>query len=131
MTERDNRYRAVNWAAAGLLLYALLLPFIAPYCEARFPSFWRCPFALMTGRPCPLCGLTRDVGALWHGDLRGKRLNPMAFPLFVAAIAELLFRLHLCAKRCRASRVLVLSDAAVHGVAALLFVSWMCVRLCA
>ena len=31
---------------------------------------WRCPFALITGVPCPTCGFTRAIRALTHGDLR-------------------------------------------------------------
>lgn len=131
MTEAAGRYRAVNWAAAGLLVYALLLPLISGYFEAWFPSLWRCPFAVLAGRPCPLCGLTRDFGALWRGDLAGARLNPLAVPLFVGVIVELLFRLHFCVKRRPVSRRLILADASVHGVAALLFVAWMGVRLSA
>ena len=129
MKEGANRYLAVNWAAAGLLLYALLLPFISSYCAAWFPSLWRCPFAVLTGRPCPLCGLTRDFGALWRGDLHRENLNPMALPLLFGAVIEILFRLYFCAKRRRATRTLVFVDAAVHGVVAVVFFSWICVRL--
>ena len=131
MTEAARRYRAANWAAAGLLVYALLLPAVSGCFEAWFPSLWRCPFAVLAGRPCPFCGLTRDFGALWRGDLRGERLNPLAVPLFAAVIVELLFRLHFCVKRRPISRRLILADVSVHGVAAVLFASWMGVRLSA
>ena len=36
-----------------------------------------CPFRLITGHPCPLCGSTRAVGALCAGDIRAAwDLNP-------------------------------------------------------
>lgn len=42
-----------------------------------------CPFAYLTGFPCPGCGLTRAGLCLLHGDLRGAiALSPLA-PLVV------------------------------------------------
>jgi hypothetical protein len=38
-----------------------------------------CPVALVTGHPCPGCGLTRATGALLHGDFQeALRLHPLA-----------------------------------------------------
>jgi hypothetical protein len=48
-----------------------------------------CPFRLITGHPCPLCGSTRAVGALCAGDIRAAwDLNPfgVAASLLVALI---------------------------------------------
>jgi hypothetical protein len=49
-----------------------------------------CPLRSLTGIPCPLCGMTRGVEALVHGDVVGSlRLNPGALLLVVAAVVAL------------------------------------------
>lgn len=43
-----------------------------------------CPFRCATGKPCPLCGLTRAFATATHGDLSSAfRFNPL-WPLFAA-----------------------------------------------
>jgi uncharacterized protein DUF2752 len=40
---------------------------------------WRCPIAMLTGLPCPGCGLTRAALALVTGDLAGAlALHPLS-----------------------------------------------------
>jgi len=72
------------WGAIGLVLAlaALLTPFaLLPY---------RCPFKVLTGIPCPTCGMTRGLIAARHLDFSTAFLmNPLAavvavgFGLFV------------------------------------------------
>ena len=70
--------RAFGWAAlaAGALHFGLI--------SAELPG-WSCPFHHTLGIPCPGCGLSRAVMALWHGDI-GTSLNYHAF-----AVPALLF----------------------------------------
>jgi len=50
------------------------------------PSF--CPFKVMTGLPCPGCGLTRATVALLHGDLSTSlHFHPLAGPMVLAMLA--------------------------------------------
>lgn len=44
-----------------------------------------CPFRLLTGRRCPLCGLTRSVGRAARGDLHGALAHHPAGPAVVVA----------------------------------------------
>lgn len=89
---------------------------------------WRCPFQLVTGVPCPTCGITRATRLALQGDFTGAtHLHPLwwlAVPvtaLFVAV--ELVGYARTGAwgasRRMRGSNVLML------GTAALLFVVWL------
>lgn len=52
-------------------------------------SFVPCPFRLVTGMPCPGCGMTRSVIALARGDLPGAwHFHPFSFALVALAIAS-------------------------------------------
>jgi Protein of unknown function (DUF2752) len=65
--------------AVGLLVLTRLLPGGLLH---QAPTV--CPIRLVTGRPCPACGLTRSWQATTHGRLReGLRWHPMG-PLTVA-----------------------------------------------
>ncbi len=58
---------ACDWALAALSY--LYLAFAYLVVEYRFPYVPVCPFLLITGHPCPLCGSTRLIGAFLHGDV--------------------------------------------------------------
>lgn len=53
-----------------------------------------CPFRLLTGLPCPLCGLTRAWVATMHGDLpTALQLNPFGPPTVAFAVVAVLLGL--------------------------------------
>src|SRR5580704_4648535 len=94
MSSTSSSWRATSVAeqrrtslaiVAGLYaLFAALLP------VDRGPVM--CPFRMLTGRRCPLCGLTRASHALSRGDIRGMLgFHPLA-PLLWAAVAIGLWR---------------------------------------
>ncbi len=46
-----------------------------------------CPFRLVTGLPCPFCGMTRSMLALGQGDLGASvRFHPLGPVLLVVAV---------------------------------------------
>jgi hypothetical protein len=52
----------------------------------------RCAFKIITGLPCPTCGVTRTVIALSRGDLdRALFLNPLAAIACVSALLYLIY----------------------------------------
>jgi hypothetical protein len=72
--------RALRLAAFGVALAAAA--------ALRIPL---CPVALLTGRPCPGCGLTRATLALLHGHVREAvgihPLAPLVSPLLAGFLA--------------------------------------------
>jgi len=77
------RARELRIMGAGMLAVAAVRPLIPV--ETVPP----CPLRLITGIPCPLCGMTRGVTALVHGDFTYALLmNPAAY--LAVAIALLL-----------------------------------------
>jgi hypothetical protein len=72
------------WRAAALAALAAVLWFFTP------PEMPLCGFRWLTGRPCPLCGLTRALFALAKGHageaLCLHPLSPLAAVLLAALI---------------------------------------------
>jgi len=73
------------WRAAAAGLVFAVLYFVTP--PAR-PRFSLCGFHWLTGRPCPLCGLTRGLFALakgeWSAALHFNALAPAGFLMLFA-----------------------------------------------
>ena len=96
-TNRDSgrrTYRIVNWAILGLMLYLLALPFLSLLLEKCLPAVWGvCPYRQLLGEPCPLCGMTRAVGAVLRGDFRrAVSLNPLSIFAVLFILSEVIFR---------------------------------------
>lgn len=86
-------YRVLNLTIVGFIAYMLSLPFLAGTALAESP-YWQCAYKQHTGRPCPYCGLTRDLDALFHGKW-GDTLNPFAGILGLIVFTEFLWRVWL------------------------------------
>jgi len=88
-TLRSDYLRRLKQAVAAAALLAVF-----PLSHAITPLLMRdalplCPFRAATGKPCPLCGLTRAIALATHGRWRDAfRMNP-AWPLFAAAMIGL------------------------------------------
>jgi len=86
---REARPRVSRTALLGGLAGAYAL-FAAAAPIARVPA--TCPFRRLTGRRCPLCGLTRATRALTRGEVgHALALHPLA-PLLWAGAAIALVR---------------------------------------
>jgi len=71
------RSRAFALLAAAYLAYASVLPWL--------PEMPVCLFRRLTGRRCPLCGLTHGLNRALRGDLASARAaHPLAAPAAVA-----------------------------------------------
>ena len=122
-------YRIVNWVIFGLMLYLLALPFLSPPLEKCFPSVWGvCPYRELSGEPCPLCGMTRAVGAVLRGDFhRAVSLNPLSIFAVLFILSEVIFRVVLlCSNINRRSRpLLVRADIFAHVLLAGIFICYI------
>jgi hypothetical protein len=71
--------------AAPFLAAALLFACFWWYSPAAEPAIRLCPFYWLTGRPCPLCGITRAFCALakghWADAVHLDALSPLAFAM--------------------------------------------------
>lgn len=71
------RARAFALLAAAYLAYASALPWL--------PAVPVCLFRRLSGRRCPLCGLTHGLSRVLRGDLASARAaHPLALPAAAA-----------------------------------------------
>jgi hypothetical protein len=74
--------------AAALSVFAVLWCFTPP----AEPSVRLCGFHWLTGRDCPLCGLTRALFALakgrWSQAIHFNALSPLGFTMLFALILD-------------------------------------------
>jgi hypothetical protein len=78
----DGRRNALAVAGVGVAAVVAAVA-LSPAAVANGPEL--CPFARMTGLPCPACGLTRSWVALAHGDLAASFTFNASGPLFLIA----------------------------------------------
>jgi hypothetical protein len=68
-------------AAAAAMLFLLLFLYTPP----AEPRIRLCGFLWLTGRPCPLCGLTRALFAIakghWSEAIHFNALSPLGFAM--------------------------------------------------
>ncbi len=84
-TELERRSVRIRWAivlGASAVLFASW--FYAPWSQTG--PVW-CPLRLLTGIPCPSCGLTRSFCAAAHGDWRSAFGFHVIGPLLFVATA--------------------------------------------
>lgn len=81
-------YGMFNRIMVLYMLYAMSLPLWSHHMSAWLPEIWQCAYLRWMGEVCPLCGVTRDVGA-WLGVRAAPGGNP-ATPWIVAGFGVLL-----------------------------------------
>lgn len=73
----DRALAAVTW---GYLAFAYAAA------ELHLPHIPVCPYLFLTGTPCPLCGSTRWIGALLHGEVVDDQ-NSFAAAVWLGIVA--------------------------------------------
>jgi type IV secretory pathway TrbD component len=65
---------------------ALATSFMIP--ASQLPVLPLCPFKILTGLPCPGCGLTHAFCEISHGHLKAAwQANPFGFLFYILALA--------------------------------------------
>jgi hypothetical protein len=76
----------ISVAAGGALLVSALVP------AGAVPILLPCPFKLLTGWPCPGCGLTHSVCDISHGAFAAAwSANPFGFLFYALLVTCLLW----------------------------------------
>jgi hypothetical protein len=95
-----NEYKYVNCTLIIILICAIVAPsFIyVPELSSYNRGFhWNVPTCLIrekTGRPCPTCGLTHSIVALYNGNFElSQRYNPLGIIFILIVAVELLLRI--------------------------------------
>jgi hypothetical protein len=89
---------------------------------------WRCPVQLVTGHPCPTCGITRAMHLALRGDFAGAtRLHPLvwlAVPVVALFVSVELIG-YVRTGEWGTSRTMRGSNALMLATASLLFALWV------
>ena len=117
-----HAYRDTNRALLLVLLFALGWSFLSLWLSRALPlPFTACVSQVWLHRPCPLCGMTRGLWALLHGQWqRALTLNPFTILAAAGIVMELGYRV--CgARSAQAARLVRFRrlDAWLHATLAL------------
>ena len=110
-----STYQKVNLTLLFFTVYCLSLPIISPIMSKIIPSLWQCNYKRITGKPCPLCGVTRDFKTILSGNNEKILLNNLSIFLLVIVLSELIFRLTIAINfKISHSKKTVLFDIIIH-----------------
>ncbi|MDE9366874.1 DUF2752 domain-containing protein [Luteipulveratus sp. YIM 133132] len=114
------------WWAGGLVVAVTAAAVLPPSAVSGGPTI--CPFRLLTGLPCPACGLTRSWAHAAHGDLSGAfalhPLGPVTLAAAVVAVLLVLLRRRLPSGRpARLLTVVLAAVLAAYGVTRMVLVA--------
>ena len=81
-----NTIKLAQRGAGAALAMSILIP------ASRLPATPFCPFRMLTGWPCPGCGLTHAFCDISHGNFRmAWQANPFGFLFYALAIVLLVW----------------------------------------
>lgn len=88
----EKNYIYINITLLLLSIYVIFFPMISEIIQKIIPQFGKCPYLMITGKNCPLCGGTRYIKNLPEAlnDIT-YLLNPFGI-IIIAVIIEIIFR---------------------------------------
>ena len=88
----EKNYIYINITFLILSIYVIFFPIISETIQKIIPQFGRCPYLMLTGKNCPLCGGTRYIKNLPEvlNDIT-YLFNPFGI-IIIAVMFEIIFR---------------------------------------
>jgi len=100
-----ERGKAGIWIEAVYAAIAMVGLAVARFIPEQMLEARTCPFLLLTGHPCPSCGMTRAWHAMAHFHFADAlRMNPLGVVLFLGACCWLVYAAVVLVGRTRAVR---------------------------
>ena len=99
MIDISKEYKYANIGLLLVMILLLISPFFiyVPELSGSSSVYIKMPPCIIkehTGKPCPTCGLTHSVVALYNGKIElSKRYNPLGVIFICIITAELLLRI--------------------------------------
>ena len=109
-----EKYFLINSLFAIVLLLLLILPVFVS--QSYFPilDHPKCFVKQNTGKPCPTCGITRSIEALYSGEIATSRLyHPYGLVIIATLLLQLFLRVLLIIKR--AGKAYMIADLSVYA----------------
>lgn len=113
-------YKKLNQAVLIIVLAGLALPVVFVPISRFLPVLATCPSIVIFHHPCPLCGITRGIYSLMHGNIsKAQNFNILTIPVLCAMLAETVFRIFLISTNRKESilKVLAKFDLMAHVTA--------------
>ena len=93
LVRTSRRPRWPLWAIAVMVAWGGLVAVTVSLAQASGRRVSLCLFKLLSGLPCPTCGLTRGTLSMLRGHIiDGWTLNPLVFSLLAVAAAAVAMR---------------------------------------
>ncbi|MBP3255135.1 MAG: DUF2752 domain-containing protein [Clostridia bacterium] len=119
----QKNYKAVSIVFLFLAVFVILFPLITKLIQNIIPQFGLCPYLVMTGKPCPLCGGTRYIAGLPQAITTPSYLLHPFGAMMITIFLELVFRIVVLIKKYNNIN-LVKIDFIIHIIIGLLFIGY-------
>jgi len=126
-----KNYMNISIVFFALAVYVVLFPIISKCLTAFIPTLALCPYLVMTGKPCPLCGGTRYIANLGRALQDPSYLCHPFGIIILFVFFEIIFRI-VCFIRIKKKKPLeatILFDLVIHIIAFASFLSYEIVFL--
>lgn len=119
-------YIYINIVVLFLSIYVIFFPIISNIINKYIPSFGKCAYLTMTGKPCPLCGGTRYIAGIGNVfNDPSYLLNPFGI-IIICVIIEIIFRIInlIYLKRGNKLKKIVICDTIIHIILFIAYISY-------
>lgn len=121
-----SNYKAINITILCICIFILLLPEVLGILEKISPVLTKCPYLVLTGKPCPLCGGTRFIKNIKSSFNNLSYFFNFFGVIVIILILEIVFRIINILKNEHKDNIIKL-DVFVH---ILIFISYIIYEIC-